>query len=83
MIESSARWQAVEEKLKELQNLVENNWDKGEWELAVLGESTLRTVEQSKTAAANMRQCANEYIKTVRTLKPKPECNRDIDKPEH
>ncbi len=43
-------WQVVEEKLEELRRLVDGSWEKGEWELAVLGESTIRTVEESKAA---------------------------------
>ncbi len=64
MMKSSDKWDVVEEKLEELRRLVEENWAKGEWELAVLGEGTIRTVEQSKAAAAEMRQQASEYIKS-------------------
>ncbi len=39
------KWQIIEEKLGELRRLVEENWNKGEWQLAVRGESTIRTVE--------------------------------------
>ncbi len=65
MIKSSDKWQAVEEKLEELRRLVEENWKKGEWELAVFGESAIRTVEQSKASAAEMRQRAGEYINSI------------------
>lgn len=61
-MKSSDKWDMVEEKLEELRRLVEENWDTREWELAVLGEGTIRVVEQSKTAAAEMRQRVNEYI---------------------
>ncbi len=64
MITANNKWQLVEEKLEELRRLVEENWAKGEWELAVLGESTIRTVEQSKAAAVEMRQQVSEYIKS-------------------
>ncbi len=64
MIKGSDKWDVVEEKLEELRGLVEENWAKGEWELAVLGESTIRTVEQSKTAAAEMRRRVSKYIKS-------------------
>ncbi len=63
MINPSNRWQLVEEKQEELRKLVEENWFKGEWELAVLGESTLRIVGQSKAAATEMRKQFSEYIK--------------------
>ena len=63
MMKGSDKWHVVEEKLKELQKIVEENWEKGEWELAILGESTIRTVEQSKAVAAEMRQRASDIIK--------------------
>ena len=65
MMKGSDKWYLVEEKLAELRGLVEENWGKEEWQLAVLGESTIRTVEQSKAAAAEMRQQASEYIKSI------------------
>ncbi len=60
MMKGSDKWQVVQEKLEELQKLVDGNWDKGEWELAVLGEKTIRAVEQSKAFAEEMRQRAND-----------------------
>lgn len=62
-MKSSAKWQDVENKLDELRRLVEENWDKEEWELAVLGESTIRTVEQSKISAEEMRQRASTILR--------------------
>ncbi len=75
MIKGSDKWHVVEEKLKELQKVVEENWEKGEWELAILGESTIRTVEQSKAAAAEMRQRASDIINTIETIWPDRECH--------
>ena len=63
-MKGSDKWHVVEEKLEELRRLVEENWDKEEWELAVLGESTIRTVGQSKMDAAEMRERFSEYIKS-------------------
>ena len=51
----SDKWQLVKEKQAELNRLTEEAWQKGEWELAALGERTLRTVEQSKSASDNLR----------------------------
>ena len=45
MMKESDKWQIIEEKLGELRRLVVENGNKGEWQLAVLGESTRRTVE--------------------------------------
>ncbi len=42
------KWRMVEEKKEVLRELVEERWKKEEWELAALGERTLRTVEQSE-----------------------------------
>ena len=49
-------WQMVEQKLQELHKLTEEAWEKEEWELAALGERTLKTVEQSKMAVADLKQ---------------------------
>jgi hypothetical protein len=46
-------WKLVQEKQVELRQLTDANWKNGEWELAALGERTLRTVEHS-TVAVNM-----------------------------
>lgn len=70
MLKNNDKWQVVEEKLAELRRLVEENWDKGEWELAALGESTIRTVVQSKATAEKMRQQTNDYIKLIKTILP-------------
>ena len=67
-MEGSHKWQAVEAKLSELQKIVEENWGKGEWELAIQGESTIRTVEQSKASAALMRQQAGDLISTISAI---------------
>lgn len=64
-MKGSAKWQEVEEKLGELGRLVAENWDRGEWELALRGESTIRTVEESKAAAKEMKERADDYIKTI------------------
>ncbi len=42
------RWRLVEEKKEVLRELVEERWKKEDWELAALGERTLRAVEQSE-----------------------------------
>ena len=42
------KWRLVEEKKEVLRELVEERWEKEDWELAALGERTLRTVEQSE-----------------------------------
>lgn len=68
MIKGSGKWQIVDEKLEELRRLVEQNWDKGEWELAVLGESAIRTVEQSRASAQEMRQQASGLVNSFNTI---------------
>ena len=70
MMKKNDKWQIIEEKLGELRMLVEENWNKGEWQLAVLGESTIRTVEQSKASAEEMRQRTSHYLKTIKTIRP-------------
>ena len=39
------KWLMVAEKKEVLRELVEERWEKEDWELAALGERTLRTVE--------------------------------------
>ncbi len=56
MIESSDKWLMVEAKLEELRELTEENWEKEEWELAALGQRTIRTVEQSRFSAKEIIQ---------------------------
>ncbi len=56
MIENSDKWLTVEAKLEELRELTDANWEKGEWELAALGQRTIRTVEQSRFSAKEMIQ---------------------------
>ena len=52
----SDKWQLIKEKQVELSRLTEEAWQKGEWELATLGERTLRTAEQSKSASDNLEK---------------------------
>ena len=73
MIKSSEKWLAVEEKLAELRKIVDENWDRGEWELAVLGTGVIRVVEQSKTSAMEMRQRADDFSRTFELMLRKHE----------
>jgi hypothetical protein len=73
MMNSSEKWLTVEEKLAELRRVVDENWDKGEWELAVLGKGVIRVVEQSKAHAAEMRQRADNFSRTFESMLSKHE----------
>ncbi len=55
-MKTSDKWRLVEEKIEELRRLVEDAWEKGEWEVAIRGESTLRMVEQSKVALEDLKR---------------------------
>jgi len=68
MIKSSEKWLAVEEKLAELRKIVDENWDRGEWELAVLGTGVIRVVEQSKVNAIEIRQRADDFSRTFDSM---------------
>lgn len=70
MINGNEKWQQVEEKLSELRGLVEENWNNGDWQLALTGENIIKTVEKSQVQAANMRQRTNLFLKNIRTLHP-------------
>jgi len=68
MIKSSGKWLAVEEKLAQLRRIVDDNWNRGEWELAVLGTGVINAVEQSKARALEMSRRADEFSRTFETL---------------
>ncbi len=70
MIDGSEKWRLVEEKLAELRRLVEENWNNGEWQLALMGENIIKTVEKSQAQAAEMRQQTNLFLKNILTLPP-------------
>ncbi len=76
MTEGSAKWRAVEEKLAELRQLVDRNWDKGEWDTALLGTDIIRTVERSKSSAADMRQRARDLTRSFEQLGPDREADQ-------
>lgn len=54
MMNKRHTWELVAEKQAELRRLTEENWNKGEWELAALGERVLRTVEDSTAASEEL-----------------------------
>ena len=68
MLKSSEGWLAVEEKLAELRKVVDENWRRGEWELAELGTGVIRAVEQSKANAVELRQRAEDFSRTFETM---------------
>ncbi len=70
MTAGSDKWRAVEEKLAELRELVDRNWDKGQWDTALLGTDIIRTVERSKSNAAEMRQRARDLTRSFERLHP-------------
>ena len=68
MLKSSEGWLAVEEKLAELRRIVDENWDRGEWELAVLGTGVIRAVEQSRANVTEVRQRADDFSRTFEAI---------------
>jgi hypothetical protein len=54
-----------------LRDLVDRNWDKGEWDTALLGTDIIRTVERSKTNAAEMRQRSSDLTRSFESFRPK------------
>ena len=76
MTEGSAKWRTVEEKLAELRQLVDRNWDKGEWDSALLGTDIIRTVEHSKSSATDMRQRARDLARSFERLGPDREADQ-------
>jgi hypothetical protein len=47
-------WDLVADKMVELRILTNANWKKQEYELAVLGERILRTVQMSQSVSASL-----------------------------
>ena len=68
MINPSEKWKEVEEKLTELRGLVEENWNNGEWQLALRGEHIIKTVEKSRAEAAELRARTNTFIRQANSL---------------
>ncbi len=61
-LKTNRKWRMVEEKKEALRKLVEEKWKKEDWELAALGERTLRTVEESK-AVIDVLKAKTEALK--------------------
>jgi len=68
-MENIDTWPVVERKMDELRSLTEEQWRKGEWELAALGERTLKTVEQSKAEAGEVKAKVKVLKATIETFK--------------
>ena len=64
------KWQMVEEKQEELRRLTEEAWKKNEWELAALGERTLRTVERSKAASGVLKEAMQALHQEIGRIPP-------------
>ncbi len=64
------KWQMVEEKQEELRRLTEEAWKKNEWELAALGERTLRTAEQSRKASGALKEAMKALNQELGRIPP-------------
>jgi hypothetical protein len=69
MIDANDTWQQVDEKLAELRRLTNEWWANEEWELAALGERTIKTVEASRSASAEMRVNMAGLLRSTGKLK--------------
>ena len=69
MTDSQNAWMQVNEKLTELRRLTDEWWANEEWELAALGERTIKTVEQSRSASAEMQVNMAGLLRSSRKLK--------------
>lgn len=59
---------AVDRKLTELQRVVDESWERGEWELAALGTGVIRAVESSRASALEMKRRADDLSATFQAL---------------
>jgi hypothetical protein len=57
-------WDLIEEKMLELRILTNANWKHEEYELAVLGEKVLRTVEMARASRESLH-CIEQLQKPV------------------
>ena len=69
MTDSSLTWHLVEAKLKELRRLTDRQWANEEWELAALGERTIKTVQASRQASDELRENYTRFRETTAQLK--------------
>ena len=62
-------WDVVERKMLELRILTNANWKKQEYELAVLGEKMLRSLEIAKAQAQSARAIMERLPASINDLK--------------
>ena len=69
MTDSSQTWCLMEAKLEELRRLTNRQWANEEWELAALGERTIKTVRASRQASDELRENYARFRETTAQLK--------------
>lgn len=62
-------WDIVERKMLELRILTNANWKKQEYELAVLGEKMLRSLEAAKAQSESARAMLERLPESINDLK--------------
>jgi hypothetical protein len=62
-------WDVVERKMLELRILTNANWKRQEYELAVLGEKMLRSLESAKAQAESARAIMERLPESINDLK--------------
>jgi hypothetical protein len=62
-------WDIVERKMLELRILTNANWKNQEYELAVMGEKMLRSLEAAKAQSANARAMLEKLPESINDLK--------------
>ena len=67
-MDTKSTWDLVKEKQEELSKLTEEAWRKGEWELAALGERTMRTAAKSIAASAKMNHAMKSLNHEINRL---------------
>jgi hypothetical protein len=66
---SNCTWDLIERKMLELRILTNANWKNKEYELAVMGEKVLRSVENSRFESESVRLEMLELPKIVADIK--------------
>ncbi|HSW57903.1 MAG TPA: hypothetical protein VLH15_05840 [Dehalococcoidales bacterium] len=65
----SDNWDLVERKMLELRILTNANWKNQEYELAVMGEKMLRSVESARMQAESARMVLDMLPESINDLK--------------
>jgi len=68
MITKNPIWDEVKEKQNELKLLLEENWRKGEYHIAAIGEVIVRTIDESIATSENTLKVTQHFQQSISDL---------------